>query len=96
MKDINGLIYLSHIRKTKQVAKDKKQANKYYQTALLKDDQCSDEVSEEVLENVPLIEKENNRRTGSERRKTQQNRGRYFESRLEKNRRYKKEVFIVI
>jgi predicted transcriptional regulator len=96
MKDINDLIYLSHITKTKQMAKDKKQTKKYRQTALLNDDQYSEEVSEEVIDDLPLIEEENERRAGSDRRKTQQNRGRYIESRLKKNRRYKKEVFIVI
>ncbi|WP_114327256.1 hypothetical protein [Candidatus Colwellia aromaticivorans] len=96
MKYINDLTYLSHITQTKQVAKDKKQKNKYRQIALLKEDQCSDEVSEEVLEDLPFIEEENDRRAGGDRRKTQQNRGRYIESRLKKNRRYKKEVFLVI
>jgi len=95
MKYINDLTYLSHITQTKLVAKDKKQKNKYSQIALINDDQCSDDVSDEILEGLPLIE-ENERRTGDDRRKTQQNRGRYVESRLKKNRRYKKEVFLVI
>tara|TARA_R110001583_G_scaffold54567_1_gene166852 strand:+ start:4513 stop:4803 length:291 start_codon:yes stop_codon:yes gene_type:complete len=96
MKYINDLTYLSHIVQTKQAAKDKKQKNKYRQITLLTDDQCSKEVSEEVLEDLPIIEEENERRAGDDRRKIQQNRGRYIESRLNKNRRYKKEVFLVI
>jgi hypothetical protein len=96
MKYINDLTYLSHIAQTKLVAKDKKQKNKYSQIALINDDQCSDDVSDEILEDLPLIEEENERRAGDDRRKTQQNRGRYIESRLTKNRRYKKEVFLVI
>lgn len=96
MKYINDLTYLSHIAQTKKVAKDKKQKNKYRQITLLNDIQCTDKVSEEVLEDLPLIEAENERRTESDRRKAQQNRGRYIESRLIKNRRNKKEVFLVI
>ncbi|MDX2370465.1 MAG: hypothetical protein QNK36_19020 [Colwellia sp.] len=96
MKYINDLTYLSHIAQTKQVAKDKKQKNKYRQITLLTDDQCSKEVSEEVLDDLPIIEAENDRRAGGDRRETQQNRGRYVESRLKRNRRYKKEVSLII
>jgi hypothetical protein len=98
MKDINDLDYLSHIPQSNKMTKDKKHKNKYEQTALLKvkDDKCSDEVSEHLSEELPIIEDENNRRDGSDRRKAQQERGRYIESRVKKNRRYKKDVFIVI
>lgn len=96
MKYINDLTYLSHIAQTKKMAKDKKQQNKYCEIALLNDAQYSDEVPEEVLEDLPVIEEENDRRDGDDRRKTQQNRGRYIESRLRKNRRYKKEVFLIV
>lgn len=96
MKYINDLAYSSHIAQTKQVAKDKKQKNKYRQIALLTDEQCSDDVHEELLEDLPLIVEENDRRAGSDRRKNQQERGRYVESRLKKDRRYKKELFLVI
>lgn len=96
MKYINDLTYLSHITQTKLVAKDKKQKNKYCQVTLINDDQGSDDVSDEILEELPLIEEENERRAGDDRRKAQQNRGRYVESRLKKDRRYQKEVFLVI
>ncbi len=101
MKYINDFAYSSHIAQTKQVAKDKKQRNKYRQTALsnnsnINDDQGSDDAHEELLEDLPLIEEENDRRAGSDRRKNQQERGRYVESRLKKNRRYKKELFLII
>jgi len=96
MKYINDLAYSSHIAQAKQLAKDKKQKNKYRQTALLEDDPSSEDVPEELLETLPLIEEENDRRVGSDRRKAQQNRGRYVESRLKKNRRYKKELSLVI
>tara|TARA_R110001583_G_scaffold43548_1_gene138530 strand:- start:21627 stop:21932 length:306 start_codon:yes stop_codon:yes gene_type:complete len=101
MKYINDFAYSSHIAQTKQMAKDKKQRNKYRQTALsnnsnIDDDQGSDDAHEELLEDLPLIEEENDRRAGSDRRKNQQERGRYVESRLKKNRRYKKELFLII
>lgn len=96
MKYINDLTYLSHIAQTKKAAKDKKQKNKYRQIELLNDIQCSDEVVEEVLEDFPLIEKENERRDENDRRKVQENRGRYIESRLKKNRRNKKDIFLII
>lgn len=96
MKNINDLTYLSHIAQTKKAAKDKKQQSKYCEIALLNDAQYSDDVPEEVLEDLPVIEEENDRRDGDDRRKTQQNRGRYIESRLRKNRRYKKEVSLII
>ena len=101
MKYINDLAYSSHIAQAKHSAKDKKQKNKYRQTALLDNEQPSDEiseedVSEEELETLPIIKEENDRRAGSDRRKAQQNRGRYVESRLKKHRRYKKELSVVI
>jgi len=101
MKYINDLAYSSHIAQAKQLAKDKKQKNKYRQTALfnnsnIDDDQSADDVPEELLETLHIIEEENDRRAGSDRRKAQQNRGRYVESRLKKNRRYKKELSLVI
>ena len=52
--------------------------------------------TEKSIENLNIIEEENDRRNGSERRKTQQNRGRYVESRQKKNRRYEKELSLVI
>lgn len=96
MKYINDLTYSSHIAQAKQLAKDKKQKNKYRQTTLLADEPNSEEPVEEPLESAPVIEEENDRRAGSDRRKAQENRGRYVESRLKKNRRYKKEYSLVV
>ena len=96
MKYINDLAYSSLIAQTKHLAKDKKQKNKYRQTALLNNNASSDDVSEDLIENLNTIEEEDDRRNGADRRKAQQNRGRYVESRLKKNRRYKKEFSLVI
>jgi len=101
MKYINDLAYSSHIAQAKQLAKDKKQKNKYRQIALsnnsdIDDDQRSEDVPENILETLPVIEEEKDRRAGSDRRKSQQSRGRYVESRLKKNRRYKKVLSLVI
>ncbi len=102
MNYINELSYSSHIAQTKQLAKDKKQKNIYRQSTLLNDEQPSDKATEDQIEELTTIEEENtveeenDRRNGSERRKTQQNRGRYVESRQKKNRRYKKELSLVI
>ncbi|MCI2283863.1 hypothetical protein L3081_11215 [Colwellia sp. MSW7] len=101
MKYINDLTYLSHIAQTKQLVKDKKQKNKYRQTVLLNDDSISENEPEELVETTPNIEQENieqenDRRAGNDRRKEDQDRGRYVESRLNKNRRHKKELRIII
>lgn len=96
MKYINDLAYLTHIAQIKQAAKDKKQKNKYRQTVLLNNDAPSDEESDAILDDLPIIEKESDRRVNNDRRKTQHNRGRYIESRLNKDRRYKKEVYLVV
>jgi hypothetical protein len=96
MKYINDLAYSSHIAQTKQLAKDKKQKNKYRQTALLEDSQIIEDGIEELAETSTVIKKEQDRRAGSDRRKSQENRGRYVESRLTKNRRYKKKLSLVI
>lgn len=96
MTYINELAYSSHIAQTKQLTKDKKQKNKYRQTVLLNTVQDSDEVPEALLEALNAIRAEDERRNGSDRRKTQQNRGRYMESRLKKNRRYNNELSLTI
>lgn len=96
MNYINELSYSNHIAQTKQLAKDKKQKNIYRQTTLLNDNQHSNEIIEDQTENLKIIEEESDRRDGSERRKTQQYRGRYVESRQKKNRRYEKELSLVI
>ena len=96
MKYINDLAYSNHIAQTKNLAKDKRQKNKYRQTALVKKDQNSDNASEEQVQSLMAVEKEDDRRNGDDRRITQQDRGRYVESRLKKNRRYKKEFSLVI
>ncbi|MGV2872266.1 hypothetical protein [Colwellia sp. E150_009] len=96
MKYINDLTYLSHIAQTEQLVKDKKQKNKYRQTVLLNDESSSEEKPEELAEAAPVIEKESERRTGRDRRKENQERGRYIESRQNKNRRHQKELRIII
>lgn len=105
MKYINDLAYLSHIAQTEQLVKDRKQKNKYRQTELFNYDDSVDErpvnknsVDEtcESIEPFPVIEEESNRRAGNDRRKTKQERGRYVESRQKKNRRYQKELRIII
>jgi len=96
MKYINDLAYSSHIAQAKHLAKDKKQKNKYRQTTLLEEEKTPDDVPENQLETLHTIEEENDRRKGNDRRKSQQKRGRYVESRLKKNRRYKKELSLVI
>lgn len=93
---LNELAYRNHITQTKRLAKDKKQNNEYHLTGLLDNDLDSDDVPEERLEALNSIEEEVDRRNGHDRRKAQQNRGRYVESRLNKNRRYKKEFSLVI
>ncbi len=95
MKYINELSYSSHVVQTKQLAKDKKQKNKYRQTTPIIDDERSEE-AEKLIDDLNLIRKENDRRKGGDRRKAQENRGRYVESRLTKNRRYEKELSLVI
>ena len=96
MKYINDLSYSSHVAQTKHIAKDKKQKNKYRQIALLEDDTSEEDLSAEQQEITPEINEDNERRTGEDRRKNQENRGRYVESRLEKNRRYRKELSLKV
>lgn len=96
MTYINELAYSNHIAQTKQLAKDKKQKNKYRQTVLLDNNQASDEISEALLDTLNTTKEEDERRDGSDRRIDQQDRGRYVESRLKKNRRYKRELSLKI
>jgi len=101
MKYINEFAYSHHIAQTKPLAKDKKQKNKYRQIALsnnsdVENNQSSNKDAENLIEKLNTIHEENDRRNGSERRKSQQYRGRYVESRLKKNRRYEKELSLVI
>jgi len=97
MNYINDLAYASHIAQAKKLAKDKKQKNKYSQMALLATPSSEDNSGSEISpEESPVIAKENDRRTGQDRRKNQEERGRYVESRLQKNRRYKKEVSLIV
>jgi hypothetical protein len=93
MDYINELVYANHIAQTKQLAKDKKQKNKYRQIALLDDNENTDKVSEKRLK---TIREEDDRRNGKDRRKEQQVRGRYVESRQKKNRRHKPELSLMI
>lgn len=100
MKYINDFAYGNYIPQPKQLAKDKKQKNKYRQTQLLESNQNTDDLpvslSEELLDAVNTIIEEDDRRNGNERRKGQQERGRYVESRLKKNRRYKPELSLIV
>lgn len=99
--NINELLYSNQIAQAKRLAKDKKQKQKYQQTVLKDNTQDSNDVPEELADVASTLEEdkaieEDNRRNGIERRKYQQERGRYVESRLKKNRRYKKGVSLVI
>ena len=99
MNYINDLAYASHIAQAKKLAKDKRQKNKYSQMALLATPSSEDNSTSESEispEESLVIAKENDRRTGQDRRKNQEERGRYVESRLQKNRRYKKEVSLLV
>ncbi len=96
MKYINELSYATHIAQAKHLAKDKNQKNKYRQTMLLDSDQNSDLVSEELRDTFNTTNEEDDRRDGSDRRLSQQERGRYIESRLKKNRRYQAELSLKI
>ncbi|MDO6488711.1 hypothetical protein Q4503_13475 [Colwellia sp. 6_MG-2023] len=99
MNYINDLAYASHIAQAKKLAKDKRQKKKYSQMALLATPSSEDNSTSESEispEESLVIAKENDRRTGQDRRKNQEERGRYVESRLQKNRRYKKEVSLIV
>ena len=87
MKYINELVYVNQIAQAKHLAKDKKQKNKYRQVALLNNDQNINDTTTDQRESLPSEWAEDDRRTGEDRRKDHQERGRYVESRLEKNRR---------
>lgn len=101
MNYINELIYTNQIAQTKKLAKDKKQKNQYKRIALMDEYQKSDNESELEAANI-LVEPKNvvseadERRHGNDRRKAQQERGRYIESRQKKNRRYQRELFLKI
>jgi hypothetical protein len=100
MNYINELVYASQLAKAKKLTKDKKQKNKYRQIILLDREQSTntdtDETSDVTLEVETLIAPENERREGSDRRQYQQERGRYVESRLNKNRRYRKKLSLTV
>jgi len=96
MKYINELAYGNYIAQAKQLTKDKNQKNKYRHSMLLESGQNLDLVSEERLDTINSIKEEDDRRDGSDRRLNQEERGRYVESRLKKNRRYQRELFLKI
>lgn len=127
MKYINDLAYLSHIKQTEQLVKDKKQRNKYRQTELFKGSDNTDENNndenntdsdntndtnetninssnvdgntkgfKDAYNSAPEKVKEYERREGNDRRKSNQDRGRYVESRQRKNRRHQRELRITI
>jgi len=95
MKYINDLAYANLITQAKYLTKDKKQKNKYRQTVLLDMDQDSGDEPEELLITLNVNE-EDERRDGADRRVGQEERGRYIESRLNKNRRYKRKLSLKI
>lgn len=99
MNYINELDYASHIAKANKSARDKRQKNKYYQSELLENDtpaQVDDDTSVlfEPLEQDLWQGEE--RRKGNDRREICHNRGRYLESRVTKNRRYRAELNFTI
>lgn len=101
MNYINELIYTNQITQTKKLAKDKKQKNKYRQIALMNeyssaDDSAEVEATNELADPIKAVSEEDERRLGNDRRKEQQERGRYIESRQKKNRRYQRELFLKI
>lgn len=96
MKYINDLAYSNLIAQTKHLAKDKKQKNKYRQTVLLEDTKDSEKVSKKLFDTLNALWEGAERRNGDDRRESRQERGRYVESRLNKNRRYKAELSLKI
>ena len=100
MKYINDLAYSNQIIQAKQSAKDKRRKNKYRQTRLLTHDDILNETlgiePDDISEELPTVEAKVERRKGEDRRKEQQNRGRYVESRLQKSRRYQKKLSVII
>ena len=105
MNFINELIYSKQVAQTKKLAKDKKQKNQYRQIALMSDHQDDEKSSHadinelannETTELAVVINEEDERRHGGDRRKAQQDRGRYIESRQQKNRRYHGELSLKI
>lgn len=105
MNYINELIYTNQVAQTKKLAKDKKQKNKYRQIALMNeyssadvsaDDSAEVEAANELASPIKAVSEEDERRLGNDRRKEQQERGRYIESRQKKNRRYQRELFLKI
>lgn len=96
MSNIKELSYSGHVTHAKQLAKDKKNKNKFYKSTTAKADKTTDVTDETLLEDSLAIKQENDRRKGSERRKSQHERGRYVESRLTKSRRYRKGLSVVI
>jgi len=96
MKYINDLAYANLLAQTKHLAKDKKQKNKYRQTVLLENNQGAENVSKKLYETLNALWEGDDRRTGKDRRESQQERGRYVESRLNKNRRYKAELSVKV
>jgi hypothetical protein len=95
MKYINELAYASQLTQAQKLSKDKKQKNLYREMGLL-DNEQSDETDETLAEVQPPVEPENERRAGNDRRKKQEERGRYIESRLNKSRRNKKEFSLIV
>jgi hypothetical protein len=106
MNYINELVYASQLAKAKKLTKDKKQKNKYHQVILLDHEQITDESTHENTdENIDsdtnenfevIVAVTNERRAGKDRRQSQQERGRYVESRLNKSRRYRKKLSLIV
>jgi len=102
MNYINELVYASQLAKAKKLTKDKKQKNKYHQVILLDHEQITDESTDENIDSNTnenfevIVAVTNERRAGKDRRQAQQERGRYVESRLNKSRRYKKKLSLIV
>ncbi len=96
MKYINDLAYANHIAQAKYLAKDKNQKNKYRQTVLLENNQDADDASKKLFDTLNSLWDGDDRRSGDDRRTAQENRGRYIESRLSKNRRYQSELSLKV
>jgi hypothetical protein len=99
MNYINDLAYASHVAQAKKLAKDKKRNNKYHQIALPETPSSENDTTSDIevlQENLSSITEEDERRTGQDRRKNQEERGRYVESRLQKSRRYRKKVSLIV
>jgi len=98
----NELAYVSHIAQTSKSVRDKRQKNQ--QSELLVSDYINDLDSDASIliacMNTTIWQGEKwqgkNRRAGNDRREINLSRGRYLESRSNKDRRYSAELYVKI